>query len=263
MANIKKQLSIQTLKKSDFDLADACARELWRGYSYTDDSPTISDEMLMLWFSVPFVNLQRIHSTDLYIHPEHIDRFASLINMRENRIKKTLDIPNGLKRLKHICENEYADWKREPKKMSAFNIANKATKEVAESLFKTSPTTNKGIFPALSTRVLFFAAPDLPIFNYSKQVRDFLQINERTNLDNLIVFNSEMRKVFEHYWEQLQNYKMPLANGLVQDEYWILAMKGGWWQRRVLDLSLMIKAGAVNYKPFIKTIASTKLKIHN
>jgi hypothetical protein len=175
MANIKKQFSIPTLKKSDFDLADACARELWRGYSYTDDSPTISDEMLMLWFSVPFINLQRINSTDLYIYSEHIDRFASLINMRENRLKKSLDIPSGISKLKELCENDYADWKREPNTFSAFNVANKATIEVAESLFKISPTAAKGIFPALSTRVLFFAAPDLPIFNYSRKIRGFFK----------------------------------------------------------------------------------------
>lgn len=88
MATNRKRILLPSITKKDFDLADACARELWRGYSYADDFPTISDETLMSWFSVPFVNLQRIHSTDLYIHPENIDRFASLINMRENRIKK-------------------------------------------------------------------------------------------------------------------------------------------------------------------------------
>jgi hypothetical protein len=78
-----------------------------------------------------------------------------------------------------------------------------------------------------------------------------------------MVFNAEMRKVYDHYWQQLEGYKMPLPNGIIEDEYWLLAMKGAWWQRRVLDLSLMLKSGAAQYKPFIKMIATTKIKLHN
>jgi hypothetical protein len=251
---------ILALSKNDFDIADACARELWRGYNYTDDYLTISDEVFMSWFGSPFIKLQKIHASSLHIQADQVDQFISVIKMRDNRINKTLDIENGLITLKNICQKDYANWKKITKKQNGgLKLATNSVKILGESLFRQNARLRQGRFFLLASRILFFAAPDLPIFNISEKVSDAFGIKSVTTEKSLIKFNSNMHANLQHYWQDLLGYKMPFSVNFFDDEHWMIAKDGGWWQRRVLDLAIMKKTGKIEVKSFINKAANQSI----
>jgi hypothetical protein len=251
----KSNLTIPKISVNEFDLADACARELWRGYNYSDDYLTISDETFMHWFGEPFINLQQIHAASLYINPHQIDQFISVINMRDNRINRTLDITSGIGTLEQICKIDYANWKRQRNaRTGGFTLAHDSVKRLGESFFKQNPRLKNGKFYPLASRVMFFAAPDLPVFNISDKVCKSLGIAGIKKEPHLLIFNTAMEETLRHYWKILLNYQMPLPNGTLEDKHWMIAKDGGWWQRRILDLAIMINARRITVKNFLKKI---------
>jgi len=251
----QKQI-ILNLSKKDFDIADACARELWRGYNYSDDYLTISDEIFMAWFGIPFIELQQIKASSLFIHAENVDKFITIINMRNNKINKTLDLNKGLDELKTICERDYASWKKtQNKRKGGLQLATTSIKSVGYALFKPKGRLKQGKFFVLASRILFFAAPDLPVFNISERVSTSFGIKSVITEKNLVKFNYHMNANLQHYWNLLINYRMPLPANRLDDEYWLVAKNGGWWQRRILDLAIMHKAGEIEVKQFIEQAA--------
>ena len=270
MATKNKSQIFPVITQNEFDLADACARELWRGYNYSNESPIISDEILFAWFGNPFIDLQKNKATNLHIYSECIDRFITIIDMPKIRNNQTLDIENGILTLQYICRSDYAKWIRDNAKkintISKYDLVINMTIKTANGFFRPYNRIRNGSFYPLATRILFFAAPNLPIYNLSEKICAALKLKPVRTEEAFINFYHLMNKIAEDNWEKLCNYKMPLSNGNINDKYWLIAAENGWWQRRVLDLALMINKGNIKNKKFIKQIVTTKtnnLKIFN
>ncbi len=56
MARVRVRQRVPVFSKAALDLADLCAREIWRGKSFSKESYQESEEEILLKFSLPFLS---------------------------------------------------------------------------------------------------------------------------------------------------------------------------------------------------------------
>ena len=92
----------------------------------------------------------------------------------------------------------------------------------------------------VASRFLFFALPDRCTFNLNQHVAMSLGMNKHADK-----FKSDLVAAFHHRmykdWKILKKYQMPYRTPEIKAETWELACSGGWWQRRVLDVAVLLE----------------------
>jgi hypothetical protein len=111
------------------------------------------------------------------------------------------------------------------------------TLSLAEAFFK-SKTDEEGAQISLASRLLFFAIPDMPLYNYSTGIADGLNIKGSPK-DIIGKYLETIEDGYLRNWELLSKFEMPLPVTL-DKKVWSKARDSGWWQRRIYDLALKL-----------------------
>jgi hypothetical protein len=106
-------------------------------------------------------------------------------------------------------------------------------KEVAGAMHK----EDDGQQIALASRILFFALPELPFFNVSSGVASELGIRQHTT--NLKAYWDALTALLVKHHAELSQCNRPAEFEKQENPVIKAAMKGDWWQRRVLDYALL------------------------
>jgi hypothetical protein len=246
MATNLKQIFIPPITKTDLDLADACARELWRGYRYHNGSKTTSDDWLLHNFSMPTKKYLDGKTKGININSKKIKHLIKATQVRKGSRKDDLNITNGMRYLPHqmqLFKGIYLSQNRSDQDF--FSIPSILVYEVGKSFYKGKVKNPiNGCQAAFASRLLFFALPELPIFNYSRNLAASIGIK---NLQAPHVIPDFYEIVAEGYcrdWTMLNQYEMPFSN-YIDDDFWLMIKKLGWWQRRIYDIALLL-----HYKKF-------------
>ena len=113
-------------------------------------------------------------------------------------------------------------------------------KGASRALVHKNVKTNGGYIIVLAYRILFFALPQLTIFNFSKDLIKALQLATRPQ-----VAIYKFQEIFENGLavnkSKLSSYPIPKLHRLAnQNLYTASLVQGDWWQRRILDLAVRL-----------------------
>jgi hypothetical protein len=242
MAKGKKHLSVPLLSPYAIKLAELCAIDLWNGVDYETGKPIdASDDELLLTFYLPIKRMYLRGASSNTITEDDVRLIIKQGKLKAlYRSHLPLDFNKGLNAIKSQCLPIYKGWRNGTMQLTPTGYATKASLELGISFVQTSkaPTRNGNYRVPLSTRILFYALPDMLMFNYSNALGKALNLQSRPQ-SAIPYFFEIMSKGLEKNAKELAKLKMPSSVFLSQVD-WARIKKHGWWERRVLDLALMI-----------------------
>lgn len=263
-------MHIPNINRQTYELAHLCATAIWNGVNYeTGKKQLVSDAYLLQNFGVKFIKAKLTGSLITYSVDE-ISEFLKVAKLRYHINPLTVDLFNG-NRCLNTSILTYATQQANKKinflkyqvgaTMSENLGRHFSTKRYVIRNGKRIRTRNNKT--TLASRLLFFTVPSEQCFNLNEDVAQHLQLKGKTAL----TFNSEYCEAFatllDRDWHILSNLKMPLKNNEISPIVWQEAYAGCWWQRRVLDLAVLIHFRIIN-ATFIRNYASlSKPKLPN
>lgn len=246
-----QRVKVPNFTKSALDIADLCAKELWRGIDYeTGNKKTVKDEtnnkqsladmgdeQIIKIFATEFYKLTTSPKHRISLSKPIIDNFAKAtkINVATRR-QSNLDYTKGIDTIGNIILPKYKNWNLRNTETLHSSIGYDFTEELSKGFFKPSPKLQDGNHLALASRILFYLIPNLPLFNYSPQIANGMKLNG-TAQEILADYITELQNGYERNWHLLSQYQMPYPTSLNED-IWMKARNSGWWQRRIYDLAL-------------------------
>jgi hypothetical protein len=229
---------------SDKELTRACCRAiyLWElGDDTVDSSLRVSDKDLLSWFASSWMD-HKNNQTQINYSSDHIHkliyncqvRLSQLANPTLLDINKYLNDPSVLSRYNftYAAKVRLRDrWNRGRE----FN--EELASQLNESKVAGTVIPGSGDQKALASRVLFFAMPELHIFNYSGPLIESLK-SRRCHI------GSEVSEVYEVMNDLLNSNlkelkKLPRPKFTSKHGISKAIKLGDWWERRVLDLALL------------------------
>jgi hypothetical protein len=242
-------------------LADVCARELWVGRGYDDGKLLLGkknkvlgtrgkftqvhlpDEMLLYLCSGRFMQMSLSIRAPLprrMYEPFVRDDFMKVARLNVLKAHlSNLAISTGLDYLYSTTVLDYKLWKsvESPDDFSIYAIP--FIHSLGDAFFNPTATNTAGAQIALASRLLFFTAPDLPLYNYSRDIATGLRLNSFITSVQLPVYIEKLHYGYLKNWRNLSKFDMPTST-LIHPQIWNRARNAGWWQRRVYDLALVM-----------------------
>lgn len=261
MTRIRKLNQVPNLSLSSIQLADICAKQIWVGIDYSTGKTitgkketyrtsedgyksasvrtvTLSDELFLETFATPFLSSVQDSKIkcDTFINDSDIENLIDVTQNLYSKIKKSnVDKQNGLTVLMADILHVYETWDKELSNTSSSKDATQITLSLAEAFFK-SKNDEEGAQISLASRLLFFAIPDMPLYNYSSGIATGLNLKGSPK-GFIGDYLDSLEDGYLRNWEMLSRFEMPLPLSL-DKEIWSKARNSGWWQRRIYDLAL-------------------------
>lgn len=268
---------VPVFSPSFLTLADVCARELWVGRGYDDGKLLLGKKHFLVGKSGKFTQMHLPDELLLHICsgrfmqmalsireqlPHRMsesfvsDEFMKVarLNVLKAQLSK-LDIVSGLNYLYSTTVLDYRFWKSvdSPEDFSIYAIP--FIQSLGDAFFNAAANNNGGAQIALASRLLFFTAPDLPLYNYSSDIATGLRLNSFITSVQLPTYIEELHYGYLRNWCNLAKFEMPTST-LINPQIWNRARNAGWWQRRVYDLALVM------YFEFVARNKPMKLSKH-
>jgi hypothetical protein len=183
MAKAKQHLSVPLLSPYAIKLAELCAIDLWHGVDYeTGKTMDASDDELLQTFYMP---IKRMYLRGTAANTIVEDDVRLII--KQGKLKALyrshlpLDFNKGLSAIKTHCLPTYKGWRNGTMQLTPTGYATKTTLDLGISFVQTTkaPTTNGNYRVPLATRILFYAMPDMLMFNYSNALGKALNLQSR------------------------------------------------------------------------------------
>lgn len=259
-----KSIEVPVLSDSLIKLADLCARELWIGIDYqsgkkqeftfknkldsdgeTITSPLLSDERLLEMFAIPFYSHTRLYGLKQKVPLPFmtIDPFfIKVAGLTQSPKLKDQDLANGINTLLTVIAKDYKDYITGKSNQDSLTKTIQYTSQLVEEFGLTDKINRR----ALTFRILFFAIPDFPCFNFGDSISSSLKL--KVSDENLIEnYVNTLERGYKLNWSKLSQYEMPLPIHL-DSNIWMHVKTHGWWQRRIYDLALLMYFSQNNSK---------------
>ncbi len=247
LANIKTtNMLIPNISRQTYNLANQCAIALWNGINYeTGKKQLISDSALLQMFAI------KTHRNVKYGVPmsyslNEISILLKVTKLSHHIDPLTVDLSTG-----KMCLNQtvtsYAMGNNPKGRFFRYQLG-----AVLSDILGRSFSTKKYVIrngqrirtqnnkTTLASRLLFFTVPNLQCFNLNDKVAKSLQLKYK----KASLFNEEYCEAFatllDRDWHILSNFTMPTVTNEISQTIWNEAFNGCWWQRRVLDLAVLL-----------------------
>jgi len=244
-------ITVPKFSANQIALAEVCAIELWNGYNYqTGKKSDVSDEDLMVMFSTPtFAMFHSPHSLS-NITELDIRELIRLANLKALfRSSQPTDFQGAIAAYRSTALSTYIGWKS--KKLTLANPYDYATRATLDwsVKFVNNPkaSLNGNHRVPLASRILFFSMPDMMLFNFSNALATNMRLQSRPQAA-IPIFNKYLFDGLQLNNNLLKILEFPKPTRLSED-IWTAALHGHWWQRRVLDLALLLHFNIVSAAP--------------
>jgi len=230
--------SIPTFTPQEIKTADLCARALWYGFNFDSGKKQTSDAELMSFLAKYFYSYKRTRTKpipDIFI-PQVKDLIKTCKVHRMSLSLPKMDIQKGIDAM---YLNVYPIFKkslRNPDRMSSSQEAKECLWQMSKG-FIINPNHN---CLGLSSRILFFLTPNLRIFNMNRGVAKEYGLRQMPTVhygDFIDLFT----KGQDINYKELSKYKMPPFRSSLDMYTWQKASRTDWWERRVLDIAVLLK----------------------
>ena len=243
---------VPNFTKAALDIADLCARELWRGINFENgqkqvvkhsnsniNNTEMSDEQIMMLFAPPFYKKITNPKVHISIPTAQIEDFIKITKLGIIKTKQSnLDYIKGIDVLNNDITKRYKNWNLKNTAINYSNIGIELVQTLSDGFSKPSQHTQHVNHTALASRLLFFTIPDLPIYNLSKGISNGLKLSGEP-YEVLTEYVRALHNGLERNWHLLSQYQMPYPKEL-SEHIWLKARNSGWWQRRIYDLALKL-----------------------
>ena len=218
---------IPTIQPSTYDLAHQCCLQLWHGVEFSSGRTQTSDAALLQTWAGKFQNHLNNNSFLRYSGAE-INALTTAA-----RVSRYLNFkPAEKKNLNTAFKTSIKNLYQLP------NIGSDAFSQELGKLIAKNPSQSGKIIVA--SRILFYALPDRCTFNLNQYVAMSLgmhRLADKFKEDLVAAFHDRMY----NDWGTLKSYQMPYRTPEIKADTWELACSGGWWQRRVLDVAVLLE----------------------
>ena len=233
----RQPLIIPRLSQTVIDKAEHCARLIWFGTSYLTGKPQTSDELLLQEFSRPVNDLFTGQTNSVAFSRSAIHDLMVVGGRKALfRTQHQLDF----QQFETILEtNLFSLQQSSPATITNLQLS-EFVKNSGKALVSTKVKTNAGYRVALASRILFFALPQVKLFNYSQDLSNALQLQSRPQVaiyNFQEIFDAGLRSNRSRLNKITPPASLGIIDGSVYDENLV---NGHWWQRRVLDLAVKL-----------------------
>jgi hypothetical protein len=257
MAKAFPHLPVPKFSAQQLALAEVCAIEIWNGLDYsTGKECDVSDEDLLVMFATPTFAMSKSTSTRQNLQEIDIRTLIRVAQLKALfRSAQPTDFQSAIFHYRSTALPIYLGWKLNTLQLP--NVYDYATQAILDwsptFVNNTQPSLNGNYRVPLACRILFFAMPDMCIFNFSNGLRRKLAMQSRSQAA-IPHFNKSLYAGLLLNQSLLANLDMPKPTTL-DIEIWTAAYQNGWWQRRVLDLALLLHFGVMVPQPSLRTKA--------
>jgi len=229
-------MPIPPITKQTYDLANQCALLLWHGINYENgDRQRLSDASMLELLSGKFLkSIQTKKYTNISKQNYRDILLATGLAFHFRGVK--LNTVEANRTLFNDIVSIYKSRKFNGHFISKYAYAAQFNALLGEALAKPKPSGNK---ITLASRVLFFTIPSELGFNLSEKVARKLNL-KGTAPSYSMQYCEEFSKALIRDWKQLSSYKMPCRTTEISQIVWNDAYDNGWWQRRILDLAVLL-----------------------
>lgn len=233
------------------DIVRACCRAiyLWEfGDDEVDKRDRVSDKTLMTNFGVAWLRYKKNNRRLIKYTPQQVKdlilncqvRKSQINNPKNPQISATLMLPtlistnaqNSYYSILDRCNKAYSTATLH---RTRWQYGREFTKELAKVLNARSAGLRGGVQRAFASRVLFFALPEMHVYNYSLPLIKRLKDDFSLQGDTVDEVFEKMNELYELYEKQLKQLPRPKFPANLRSEI----NKGDWWERRVLDLAVL------------------------
>ena len=248
MAVAKSKKPVPKFSAKEIKLANACAVLIWNGVSYESGKEILSDRDLLIYFSHELAknhlsSSHRLNLSRAMLHDLIIVSLLKPMYRKQNELSYS-NMENYLRRdfqkfIKAINTSKNSEEKLEH--------ASQLVRETGKAVVLPNVSAKAGYRIPFASRLLFFAAPQILIFNYANRLAE-----KKMN------YQSRPHYAYKDYafdllgglrknWAELSKYSIPTKEPLKAEADIKIAYKTHWWARRVLDIALLIRFGV--FKP--------------
>jgi hypothetical protein len=251
MPRALSHIPVPKFSASQLALAEVCAIDLWNGFDYqTGKECEASDEELLIMFASPTFAMYKSTRTRQGLTEFDMRKLIRVAQLKALfRSTQATDFQGAITAYRATAFAVYSGWKK--KQLKFANTYDFATHAILDWSVKfvnnTSASLNGNHRVPLACRILFFAMPDMMVFNFSNGLAKKMRFQTRPQAA-IPIFNKYLYDGLNVNQVLLKNTKIPEPTRLAGD-IWTAAKKGGWWQRRVLDLALLLHFGLVSATP--------------
>lgn len=231
-------MPIPIISKSTYDLANQCALLLWHGISYEiGKQQPLSDAAILEHLSGMFLKELQGKRHKLITKAWCAD-FAKTtgLGFRFKRINP--NVANGNRVLFKDIVNIYNTRIYGNNCIEKYAYAAQYNRILGEAL-ATRGQKNGNVI-TFASRMLFFAIPSELGFNLNEEIAVNLGYRRDAPSFNMR-YCADFANALKRDWSMLVGYKMPCRTNEISQEVWDDAYKNGWWQRRVLDIAVLIQ----------------------
>lgn len=231
------KIPIQVFSKSELDIAYECARALWYGINFKNGKYKTSDAELLDAFATPFYNIPKNNSYTATSN-DILKLFVACQLGSLFRMQNTMDFNAGLLTIHQKIYPIYQNYLQRTATDKVEMFGAECIQELSDGI--TTTITGKRL--VLSSRMLFFIVPTMPIFNMNNHVaRAYkLRIHPHLHKDD---FCTLMLEGLDKNKALLSTYTLPKDLYGMNVETLGKVASSDWLQRRILDLAILIKLG--------------------
>lgn len=254
-------LPVPKFTASQIALAHVCAVSLWDGYEYQTGKPMqySEEEYMQLFTSVTQKVVKNAQARTKLNIPDIQDLIIDAGMKALHRTTLGTDLTKAVNAYKATAVKHYSDWKNKTTPICLpYEYATRAELDWGVCFVDnpTGATRNGNYRVPLASRVLFLAMPDMMVFNFSNSLAKKMLFQSRPQAA-IANYNKIMSKGLVLNKQLLNKLDMPPPTVLSM-ETWQAAEKAQWWQRRVMDLALLLHHRLVVATPALQ-IAGRKL----
>lgn len=237
-------LAVPKLSPYEIKLGELCALDLWDGIDYQTGEDIERDELFLGNFSTHAASLYSGRRTTLNVSVQDLHNFVIVAGLKNQyQTSNGTDLSKGISAFNAAVLPSYTTWKKKTTTQNSVELVTKAVLDWSPTFVK-NPNIGSRVGNyrvAIACRFLFFAFPDFPVFNFSDDLSNSLNLQKRPQAA-LPYFNQIMAEGMMTNRVLLAKSVMPQPTSMSL-ALWKSADKNGWWRRRVLDLALLLHFG--------------------
>jgi hypothetical protein len=217
--------------------AELCSRALWYGIDFETGNPKKSDSEFIEVFAGP-----------MYTHSPNIRMFKPAVFQKDvheliragkltalYRSIRLLDFNKGVRGIHNQIFNIFFTARRTPSTTNKLTEGIKVIELLSKALVK-NLNNNQLV---LASRILFYLCPNLTISNMNNRVAKHFGLQSRPH-HHYIEFQHLFKDGLITNQINLKNCNFPMRHGKMSNKLWRIVKNTDWYQRRVLDIAVLL-----------------------
>lgn len=227
------------LSRSIIQNAELCCKALWYGINFENGNPQTSDEEFLCVFAMPMFD--HAPNKRLPFKPAvFIIDVKNLIKVGKItavfRMQKYMDFRKAIRKIETSIFPMFFSVLKNPATTDRCLLAIKAIAKLSDGI-----VTKPNYFQlVLSSRILFFLAPNLMIANMNTAVARHFDLRRQTQ-KNYADFQLLFREGLKVNQNHLAELELPRNRSHLTQTEWEKIRETDWWQRRVLDIAILLQ----------------------